>query len=70
MFGCTEMPEQSLSSEYFCRIVFHDWVLKQQASTSESNDSIYCVSSARSEAQVTRNIWKWLYLVASPTFDT
>ncbi len=35
------MPEQSLSSKYFCIIVLHDCVPKQLASISESNDSIY-----------------------------
>ncbi len=43
---------KSLSSKYFCIIVLHDCVLKQLASTSESNNRIYCVSSARSEVQV------------------
>ncbi len=36
------------------------------AFTSESNDSIYCVSSAHSEAQVIFHIWKLLYSVAYP----
>ncbi len=55
-FGYSEMPEQSLSSKYFCRIVLHECVPKQQKSTPESNDYIYCVSPARSEAQVTHHI--------------
>ncbi len=38
------------------------------ASTSESNERIYCVSSARSEPQVIYYIWKVLYSVASPSF--
>ncbi len=46
----------------------NDCVSKQHASTSESNDSIYCVSSARSEAQVIYYIWKLLYLVALLSF--
>ncbi len=44
-FGCSEMPEQSPSSKYFCIIVLHDCVPKQQASTSERSDSIYYVCS-------------------------
>ncbi len=44
------MPEQSLSSKYFGIIVF--CVLKQQASSSESNNHIYCVSSSCSEVEV------------------
>ncbi len=67
-FGRSEMPEQSLSSKCFCIIVLHDCVPKQQASASESNDSIYCVSFAHFEAQVIYRIWKLLYSVASPTF--
>ncbi len=44
----SEMPEQSLSSKYFC-----NFLCSQTAEfISESNDSIYCVSSARSDAQV------------------
>ncbi len=46
------MPEQSLSSKYFCLIVLHDCVPKQLASSSESNNRTDCVSSARSEVQV------------------
>ncbi len=53
-------PEQSLSSEYFCIIVLHEQM--------QSNDSIYCVSSARSETQEIYYIWKVLYSVASPSF--
>ncbi len=42
-----------ISVKYFCIItVLHDCVPKQQASSSESNNRIYCVSSARSEVQV------------------
>ncbi len=67
-YGHSEKPEQSLSSKYFCIIVLHDCVLKQLASTSESNNRIYCVSSARSEVQVICHIWKLLYSVASPVF--
>ncbi len=67
-YGHSEKPEQSLSSKYFCIIVLHDCVLKQLASTSKSNNRIYCVSSARSEVQVICHIWKLLYSVASPVF--
>ncbi len=42
---------------YFCIIVLHDCVSKQQASSSESNDRIYCVSFARSEVQVIDDLW-------------
>ncbi len=42
-YGHSEKPEQSLSSKYFCIIVLYDCVPKQQASASESNDSIYCL---------------------------
>ncbi len=66
-YGHSEKPEQSLSSKYFCIIVLHDCVLKQLASTSESNNRIYCVSSARSEVQVIYVIYEndyiqWLLL--------
>ncbi len=43
-------------------------VFKQQASASESNDRIYCVSSARSEAQVIYNIRRIQYSESYPTF--
>ncbi len=39
------------------------------AFTSESNDSIYYVSSARSETQVIFHIWKFVYSVAYPSFQ-
>ncbi len=55
-FGRSEMPEQSLSSKYVCITVLHVYVPKQQASSSESINHIYCVSSARSEAQVIYHI--------------
>ncbi len=48
-YGRSEKPEQSLLSKYFCIIVLHDCVPKQQASSSESNNRIYCVSSACSD---------------------
>ncbi len=55
-YGHSEMPEQSLSSKYFCiiasRNLLHDRIPKQQASTSESNDRIYCALSAHSGVQV------------------
>ncbi len=52
-FGHSEMPEEGLSSKYFCIItVLHDCIPKQLASTSESNDCIYSVKSALSETQV------------------
>lgn len=67
-FGRSEIPEQSLSSKYVCITVLHDYVTKQQASSSENINCIYCVSSARSEVQIINQIWKWMYSVASPTF--
>ncbi len=66
--GRSEIPEESLSSTYFCIIVLHDCVPKQPASTSERSDSIYCVTSAHSEVQVICHIWKILYSVASTIF--
>ncbi len=42
------MPEQSLSLKYFCIIVLYDLCSQTAASSSESNDSIYWVSSAHS----------------------
>ncbi len=51
--------------KYFCIIVLYDCIPKQQKSTPESNDYIYCVSPARSEAQVIHHIWK-IYKVDSP----
>ncbi len=68
----SEMPEQNLSSKYFCIIASQKCLrrLRSQtaAFTSESNDRIHWVSSACSEAQVIYYIWKLLYSVASPTF--
>ncbi len=55
-FGHSEMPEQILSSKKVC---IHDCIPKQQKSTPENNDHIYCVLSARSEVQVIHK-WKWL----------
>ncbi len=52
----------SLSSMYFCIIVLHDCVPKPQASSSESNNRIYCVSSARSEVQVNYVIYENYYI--------
>ncbi len=65
--GPSEKPEEILSSKYFCIIVWHDFVRKQLASTSERSDSIYCVLSARSEVQVIYIIYdnyyiQWLFL--------
>ncbi len=56
------MPEQSLSSKYFCIIVLHDCVPKQLASSSESNNRTDCVSSARSEVQVIYIIYEMYYI--------
>ncbi len=62
-------PEESLSSKYFCIIVLHDCVPKQLAPTSERSDSIYCVTSALSEAQIILyHIRKLLYSLASLIF--
>ncbi len=58
----SEMPGESLTSKYFCIIILHDSVPKQLASTSESNDCIYCVSSARSETQVIYIIYENYYI--------
>ncbi len=57
------MPEESLSSKYFCIIHLLSWLRSQTAaSTSESNDSIYCVSSACSEVQVIYVIYENYYI--------
>ncbi len=56
-FGHSEMPEQILSSKKVC---IPDCIPKQQKSTPENNDHIYCVLSARSEVQV---IHKWKLLI-------
>ncbi len=75
--GHSEMPEQSVSSKYFCIIVLHDCkqikslLLSHHHSTNSRHpplkDRICCVSSARSQAQVIYHIWKvfinWLFLV-------
>ncbi len=61
-YGHSEILEQSLSSKYFCIIVLHDCVPKQLAFTSESNNRIYCVSSARSEVQVIYIIYENVYI--------
>ncbi len=60
--GPSEKPEEILSSKYFCIIVWHDYVRKQPASTSERSDSIYCVLSARSEVQVIYIIYDNYYI--------
>ncbi len=39
-YGRSELPEQSLSSKYFCIIASQSRVTRLQASTSESNDRI------------------------------
>ncbi len=61
----SEMFEQSLSSKFFSIIASQKcltWLRSQTAaSTSESNDRLHCVSSARSEAQILYYIWKLLY---------
>ncbi len=62
IYGHSEKPEESLSSKYFCIIVFHDCVLKQPASASERSDSIYCVMLARSEVQVIDIIYENYYI--------
>ncbi len=54
------MPEQSLSSKYFCIIVLHDCIPKQQHSPPKAMTA-FIVSSARSEAQVIYHIRKLLY---------
>ncbi len=58
------MPEQSLSSKYFCNCLTR-LCSQTAASASESNDRIYCVSSARSEAQaIYENYYiQWLLLL-------
>ncbi len=61
-YGHSEKPEESLSSKYFCIIVLNDCVLKQLASTSERSDSIYCVTSALSEAQIIYIIYENYYI--------
>ncbi len=61
-YGHSEKSEESLSSKYFCIIVLHDCDLKQQVSTSERSDSIYCVTSALSEAQVIYIIHEMYYI--------
>ncbi len=68
-YGNSKKPEQSLSSKYFCIIILHDCVPKQQASSSESNDRIYCVSFARGASNLCYILkWLGLYSVASPIF--
>ncbi len=61
-YGHSQKPEESLSSKYFCIIVLHDGVLKQLASTSERSDSIYCVTSDLSEAQIIYIIYENYYI--------
>ncbi len=61
------MPEESLSLNYFCIIVLHDDVPKQQAIHMSRSDRIYCVTSALSEAQIIYIIYEnyyiqWLFL--------
>ncbi len=58
-YGHSEKPEDSLSSNYFCIIVLHDCVPKH---ASERSDSIYCVSSSRSEVQVIYVIYENYYI--------
>ncbi len=67
-YGHSQKPEESLSSKYFCIIVLHNGVLKQQASTSECSDSIYCYVWSLWGANNLYHIWKLLYSVASPIF--
>ncbi len=61
------MPEQSLSSKYFCIIVLHDCVLKQQHPPPKAMTAII-VFRLLAEAQVIFYIWKLLYSVDSPSF--
>ncbi len=67
-YGHSEKSEESLSSKYFCIIVLHDCDLKQQVSTSERSDSIYCYVCSFWGASNLYYTWNVLYSVASPIF--
>ncbi len=62
-------PSEVIKVSYFCIIVLHNFISEQQASASKNSDRIYCVLSARSEAQVIYNrlyenyYFLWLFLV-------
>ncbi len=65
-YGHSEKPEESLSSKYFCIIVLHDCVLKQQHPPPNAVTAFIVLRL--SEAQVIYHILKLLYSVASPIF--
>ncbi len=55
-------------SKYFCIIVLHDCVPKQQASSSESNNLIYCVLSARSEVHANYVIYENYFILPNLSY--
>ncbi len=67
-YGHSEKPEDSLSSKYFCIIVLHDCVLKQQHSPPNAVTALLCYVCSLWGASNLYHIWKLLYSVASPVF--
>ncbi len=58
LWSFSEVCHQSI----FCIIVLHDCVLQQPASSSECNDRIYCVTSARSKAKLIYIMYENYYI--------
>ncbi len=69
----SEMPEQSLLSMYFCIIAYQKcltWLCSQKAASNfESNDCIYCVLSAHSEAQVFSSFSYFSFVIYSASLS-